>query len=96
MKVAVLVTPTLAIMLGLATAAHAEIYYPWCAVLNMADAAYNCGFVTIEQCRATVSGIGGFCEPNPFYTPPSQKLARQHKQKRMEIAPRTGSAFTGR
>ena len=34
--------------------------YKWCAVYNVGDAAYNCGFVTIEQCRATVSGIGGF------------------------------------
>src|ERR1035441_676313 len=42
--------------------------YKWCAVYNVGDAAYNCGFVTIEQCRATVSGIGGFCEPNQFYT----------------------------
>ena len=25
------------------------------------------GFVTIEQCRATVSGVGGYCKPNPFY-----------------------------
>ena len=41
--------------------------YRWCAVLNMGDAAYNCGFTTIEQCRATVSGIGGYCEINPFY-----------------------------
>jgi hypothetical protein len=29
----------------------------------------NCGFFTIEQCRATVSGIGGFCVPNQFYNP---------------------------
>jgi hypothetical protein len=26
--------------------------------------------VTIEQCRATVSGIGSFCVPNQFYTGP--------------------------
>ena len=25
--------------------------------------------ITIEQCRATVSGIGGFCVPNQFYNP---------------------------
>jgi hypothetical protein len=31
--------------------------------------ASNCGFLTIEQCRATVSGIGGFCVPNQFYNP---------------------------
>ena len=44
--------------------------YPWCAVLNMGDAAYNCGFVSREQCMATVSGIGGSCEPNTQYQPP--------------------------
>ena len=31
--------------------------------------ATNCGFLTIEQCRATVSGIGGFCVINQFYNP---------------------------
>ena len=29
----------------------------------------NCGFFTLEQCRATVSGIGGFCVINQFYNP---------------------------
>ena len=44
--------------------------YPWCAVYSGdAGGASNCGFLTIEQCRATVSGIGGFCEPNQFYNP---------------------------
>jgi hypothetical protein len=38
--------------------------YPWCAVYSDdAGGASNCGFLTIEQCRATESGIGGFCEP---------------------------------
>ena len=44
--------------------------YPWCAVYSDdAGGASNCGFLTIEQCRATESGIGGFCEPNQFYNP---------------------------
>lgn len=43
--------------------------YPWCAVLNMGDAAYNCGFVSREQCMTSLSGIGGFCERNPQYVP---------------------------
>ena len=51
---------------------HADPYR-WCAVLNMGDAAYNCGFVTLEQCRATVSGVGGFCEINQFYSGPVRK-----------------------
>lgn len=44
--------------------------YPWCARYggDMAGVS-NCGFVTWEQCMATVSGVGGFCERNPFYHP---------------------------
>jgi hypothetical protein len=46
--------------------------YPWCAVYSTGDGdATNCGFVTREQCLATVSGIGGRCEPNNRYVPPS-------------------------
>ncbi len=45
--------------------------YPWCAVLSMGDAAYNCGFVSREQCMASLSGIGGFCERNPQYVSPA-------------------------
>jgi Protein of unknown function (DUF3551) len=51
--------------------------YRWCAVYSGdAGGASNCGFLTIEQCRADVSGIGGFCEPNQFYNPgkPSRTL----------------------
>jgi hypothetical protein len=44
--------------------------YPWCAVLNMGDAAYNCGFLTEQQCRETLRGIGGFCVRNTTYQPP--------------------------
>jgi hypothetical protein len=42
----------------------------WCAQYSgKSGGATNCGFFTIEQCRATVSGIGGFCVPNQFYNP---------------------------
>jgi hypothetical protein len=56
--------------------------YPWCAVLNVGDASYNCGFTTIEQCRATASGLGGICERNLFYDEPVRapaKRARMHR-----------------
>ena len=43
--------------------------YPWCAVYNMGDNAYNCGFATYEQCMVTISGIGGFCERNTQFQP---------------------------
>lgn len=41
--------------------------YPWCARYDWTT--YNCGFVSFEQCLATVRGIGGICEPNPRYVP---------------------------
>ena len=42
--------------------------YPWCAYYGGRDfAATNCGFVTFAQCQATISGIGGSCQPNPAY-----------------------------
>ena len=46
--------------------------YPWCAHYGGADNdSTNCGFSTIEQCRAAISGVGGFCQTNPRYIPPA-------------------------
>lgn len=39
--------------------------YPWCAYYDWST--YNCGFVSFEQCLATVRGIGGYCARNPWY-----------------------------
>lgn len=42
--------------------------YKWCAVYGGTEGGgSNCYFTTLEQCRATVSGAGGFCQPNGFY-----------------------------
>ena len=43
--------------------------YPWCAIYNDKYGAWNCGFVTFEQCLATVRGIGGICGQNPAFQP---------------------------
>jgi hypothetical protein len=63
----------------------AEVTYPWCARYAeqprtcsltdptqcrvLASGTLNCGFVTLDQCRAALSGNGGSCEVNPLYTP---------------------------
>jgi hypothetical protein len=39
--------------------------YPWCARYDWTT--YNCGFVSFNQCLATISGVGGRCEPNPRF-----------------------------
>src|SRR5262249_4025031 len=41
--------------------------YPWCAHLGTGFESTNCGFTTFQQCMDTVSGIGGFCQPNTEY-----------------------------
>ena len=68
-----------AVTVGLAGSAQAQ-NYPWCAIYDVGDAAYNCGFVTYEQCRASVSGIGGTCMRNTTYTPAA--TPRVHPQNR--------------
>jgi Protein of unknown function (DUF3551) len=45
--------------------------YPWCAIYDEEGDAYNCGFVSFEQCMADLRGIGGACQPNNTYVPPS-------------------------
>jgi hypothetical protein len=52
--------------------------YPWCAILTDRDgSAENCGFVSYQQCAAYLSGIGGYCQPNPAYS-----LARERDDRR--------------
>ena len=43
--------------------------YRWCAEYSGGGqgGGRNCYFLTIEQCRWAVSGVGGSCNINPFY-----------------------------
>ncbi|HWE79988.1 MAG TPA: DUF3551 domain-containing protein [Pseudolabrys sp.] len=71
-----------AVLLFGSSASHADPYR-WCAVYggDMGGAS-NCGFITLQQCRDTVFGIGGFCEPNQFYTGPDRDESRPvHRRK---------------
>ena len=47
---------------------HADPYR-WCAEYGSGEGGggTNCYFMTLEQCRASISGNGGFCTPNNFY-----------------------------
>lgn len=68
------VAALLAIPLWLAAPAAAR-EYPWCARYDWTTS--NCGFVSFQQCLATISGIGGRCEQNPRYVPPRQQQKRR-------------------
>lgn len=53
--------------------------YPWCADYA-SFGSQNCGFTTIQQCMAALSGNGGFCDANTQYAPPTltAQLVRKH------------------
>ena len=42
--------------------------YKYCALYNFGETGggANCYFVTLQQCQAAVSGVGGFCALSPF------------------------------
>ena len=64
-----MVLATMAVPMLMSSAAHAD-KYRWCAVYTgpSGEGGTNCGFVTYQQCLATISGVGGYCTPNQFYT----------------------------
>jgi hypothetical protein len=66
---------------GLSTRAEAQ-NYPWCAILNLGEWSSNCGFATEQQCRASISGVGGFCTPNTSYMPAAPMRA-PHKRRHL-------------
>ena len=51
----------------------AMVIYPWCANYGGGGkggyGANSCGFVSFQQCLATLWGNGGTCSPNPWYSP---------------------------
>ena len=61
--------------------------YRWCADYTVLGGigGRNCYFVTWEQCRATVSGVGGMCVENLFYDGISTTGSRPAKR----VKPRT-------
>ena len=64
---------TIALIASTDPAGTTAFNYPWCANYNMQNGAKNCGFTTLEQCQATVSGIGGYCGRNPRYSHRAKK-----------------------
>ena len=58
----------------------AEITYPWCAETGATHGGQNCGYSTLEQCRAALSGNGGYCYANPMYKPSPQVPVRRGRR----------------
>ncbi len=69
-RIAVSALLAMPLLLG-AIAPAAAREYPWCARYDWSTR--NCGFVSFQQCLATISGIGGRCEINPMYNGPQRR-----------------------
>ena len=74
-----------ALTLATAHPAHAGRNYPWCAYYLSPDGLTDCAFATFQQCMATVSGVGGYCNLNPYleaYSEPPHRYPyhRHHRR----------------
>jgi hypothetical protein len=57
--------------------------YRWCAHYSGDGGnGTNCYFTSLEQCRWAVSGVGGSCGLNPFYTGPDRTTSPQRGRSR--------------
>src|SRR5262249_31422139 len=55
------------VALSLSTsAARADANGSWCANYGTGHSGINCSYTSQQQCLASVSGIYGFCQPNPY------------------------------
>jgi hypothetical protein len=53
----------------------------WCAHYGTGFSGMNCGFYSFDQCRASVSGIGGFCQANTFSAhAPAREPRRRYRR----------------
>jgi Protein of unknown function (DUF3551) len=76
MKAALCLFAAAFVAAAIGTPAQAQ-NYPWCAFYTGPFQATNCGFSTYQQCMATISGIGGYCQPNTTYVPPGRRTRQQ-------------------
>ena len=76
-----IVLATIAAAMASTSAAHAD-QYKWCAVYggDRGDGGTNCGFLTYKQCMDTISGTGGYCTPNQFYTGTETQVRKRKKR----------------
>ena len=52
-------------------AAQSPTSFPWC--MKGARGGTSCYFYSLQDCQATVSGLGGWCIRNPYYRGPDRR-----------------------
>jgi Protein of unknown function (DUF3551) len=59
-----------------AASAQSPTNYPWCAKYYKEGSPTSCYYTSYQQCRTTLSGIGGYCFESPYYHAPSARAAK--------------------
>ena len=71
---------TAAALFGEGAGAQSETAYPWCAIYSTKGGTPTCSFITREQCKVSVSGIGGICIENTVAPAPRAPVASARKR----------------
>lgn len=62
--------------------AQSPYSYPWCAYYApQGSGLSSCYFASYAQCQASISGVGGYCSPNPAYRGPALRGAPLHRRR---------------
>jgi Protein of unknown function (DUF3551) len=80
-RAGIIMLAMIATAMALTPVARAD-QYKWCADYagDRGDGGTNCGFVTYKQCMDAISGTGGYCTPNQFYTGTATQVRRPKKR----------------
>lgn len=84
MKMRLFLATFFLVVAGSVPRADAGAVYPWCALYGYYGVT-NCGFYTLAQCQAAVSGNGGFCQRNGFYAGPAPDEAPPMRAQRRSL-----------
>jgi hypothetical protein len=61
--------------------AQSPTSYPWCARYYKDGTPTSCYFTSYQQCRASVSGVGGLCFQSPYYhATPASVAPRRYRR----------------
>ncbi len=72
-----MLTAAMVALIGDVRPSAAREWYPWCAQYYDIRQITECSFMTYEQCRASISGIGGNCIQNWYPPPAAPRRARR-------------------
>jgi hypothetical protein len=75
-------TAATAMIMLLAIEAHAGQSAAWCAWLSGYQGFISdCSYLTLEQCRVTIRGAGGYCAPNVNARVPLDERRYRHARR---------------